>query len=102
MRVVAVIVTALLIAALIGFRIVGSMFRAELAATLRDKLGADLADGSVLYVPPYTFVVRDLRVIRPDRGGKPAATLKARALLVKLAGFPKKGSVPSIDRGTLA
>jgi hypothetical protein len=101
MRIVAVIVTALLIGAFIGSRIVGSMFRTRLAATLRDKLGADLVGGSVLYLPPYTFVVRDLRVIGPDRGGKPGVTLTARALLVKLVGFPKKGAPPSIDRITL-
>lgn len=93
---VAVLVIALLaLAAFIGCRIIGSVFRARLAAMVRQDVNAELLTGSVIYRPPYTFIASNVRIVRsggPDAG----ELLRADKLWIRLAHFPHHGQPPQV------
>lgn len=100
LRVTAVVLTAVALAAFIGCRIIGSIFRARLAEMVREDLKAELITGSVIYRPPYTFVARDVRIVRhgePDGG----ELLRADKLWITLARFPHQGEPPVVKKVSL-
>lgn len=99
-RVVLLVFALLALAVFIGCRIVGSIFRSRLAAIVRQDLNAELRTGSVIYRPPYTFVARDVRIVRPS-GPDAGELLRADKLWITLRHFPKDGQAPEVKAVSL-
>lgn len=91
LRGLAVVLAVLALLAFAACRVIGSVFRAKLAELVRRDLNAELATGSVIYRPPFTFVARDVRVTRRDASGQITELLRAGKLWVKLDGIPHQG-----------
>lgn len=90
----------LVLVAFVACRIVGSIFRARLAAIVRKELHAELVTGSVMYRPPYTFVASDVRIER-QAGLETDELLRADKLWIKLARFPHMGEPPELKSVSL-
>lgn len=86
--------------AFIASREIGSIFRARLAAIVRQQLSAELSTGSVIYRPPYTFIASDVRIVRPT-GPEAGELLRAHKLWVTLASFPHEGEPPEVKSVSL-
>jgi hypothetical protein len=100
LRIGAVVLALLALLGFVACRIVGSIFRARLAAMVRKDLNAELVTGSVLYRPPYSFVASHVRIVRPT-GFDAGELLRADKLWVTLAHFPHKGEPPEVKAVSL-
>jgi len=97
--VVAVALVVLL--AFFASRYVGGIYRARLAAAVRQQLGAELITGAAFYRPPYGFVARDVRIVRIRAGGAPLELLHADGLSLELGAMPRQGEPVDVKRLSL-
>lgn len=91
LQLVVIVSTLLLVGAFIACRVIGSIFHARLAAMVRNDLHAQLFTGSVIYWPPFTFLARDVRIVRTGAAGEPVELLRAGKLYITLDGIPHRG-----------
>lgn len=100
LRIGCIALAVFVLVSFVACRIVGSTFRDRLAAMVRKDLHAELATGSVIYQPPYSFVASDVRIVRPGEA-EAGELLRADKLWVKLAHFPHKGEPPAVKSVSL-
>ncbi|HSU66286.1 MAG TPA: hypothetical protein VLJ39_05425, partial [Tepidisphaeraceae bacterium] len=84
-------VLILLLVCFIAFRLIGSIFRAKLAAAVSKELHVELLTGPVIYLPPFTLIARDVRFVRHESDGSSHEMLHASGMDLTLSGLPKKG-----------
>jgi hypothetical protein len=97
-KVLLAVLVLLALAAFIGCRIVGGIFKSRLAAMVQSQFGAQLETGAVIYRPPFSFIARDVRVYRQEPGGTTVELLRVAGLNLRLGGFPHQGEPLAVER----
>src|SRR2546421_419266 len=76
--VVVLVVVGLLIAgAAVAYHVVVRKIRGQLATLVRQAVGGDLREADVAWRAPYGVVVRGVRVVAPDAGGRDRDVFRA-------------------------
>src|SRR4051794_28221179 len=95
--VVLVVVGLLIAAAAVAYHVIVRKIRTQLATLVRQSVGGDLREADVAWRVPYGVVVRGIRVVAPDVGGRERDVFRAARIDLTLDGLPRDGK-PTIIR----
>lgn len=97
-RVLAMIIAGLFLLAVVASGVIGGMFRARMAAAVKQATGADLEVADSWYLPPLGVSLHGVRVVKTGPAGSRTELFTAARVVLKLSRRPKKGEPVLIRR----